>query len=103
MTLARDEALAQGITINGLPIMLKRTTDSSDIENLDLYFRDCVIGGTGAFMIPVRERHQFAQAIRTKIVREIAVMPQPLVQPAQAEPPTNCLAGELRTRHRAAN
>ncbi len=100
VTLARDEALAQGITINGLPIMLKRPTDSWDIENLDLYFRDCVIGGTGAFMVPVREKHQFAQAIRTKIVREIAVMPQPLVQPAQADPPTNCLAGERRARQR---
>jgi hypothetical protein len=103
VTLARDEALAQGITINGLPIMLKRPTGSWDIENLDLYFRDCVIGGTGAFMIPVREKHQFAQAIRTKIVREIAVTPQSLVQPAQAEPPTNCLAGELRTRQRTGN
>jgi Protein of unknown function (DUF1194) len=31
-----------------------------------------VIGGAGAFLVPVRERSQFAAAIRTKIVREIA-------------------------------
>src|SRR5918994_1456330 len=87
VTLARDEAVTQGITINGLPIMLKRPNTSWDIEDLDLYFKDCVIGGPGAFMIPVREKQQFAQAIRTKIVREIASRPQTqsLVQPAQAE------------------
>ena len=51
-------------------------------------------------MIPVREKQQFAQAIRTKIIREIAAQPQPrtLVQPAQAEPSTNYLVGGLRTR-----
>jgi hypothetical protein len=105
VTLARDEALAHGVTINGLPIMLKRPTGSWDIEDLDLYFRDCVIGGPGAFMIPVREKHQFAQAIRTKIVREISAKPEhrTLVQPAQAEASTNCLAGELRTRQRTGN
>ena len=72
VTAARDEALAQGITINGLPLMLKRPDGLWDIDNLDLYFRDCVIGGPGAFMIPVREKAQFAEAIRTKVVREIA-------------------------------
>jgi hypothetical protein len=102
VTLARNEAVAQGITINGLPIMLKRPDGIWDIEDLDLYFRDCVIGGSGAFMIPVRKRSQFAEAIRTKIIREIADLPlsRVLIQPTQAEPPSNCLAGELRTRNR---
>jgi len=103
VTAARDEAVAQGITINGLPLMLKRPDGTWDIDNLDLYFRDCVIGGPGAFMIPVREKAQFAQAIRTKIIREIAGQPQPLVQPAQADPPANCLAGELRRQQRMGN
>jgi hypothetical protein len=105
VTLARDEALAQGITINGLPLMLKRSDSLWDIEDLDLYFRDCVIGGPGAFMIPVREKHQFAEAIRAKIVREIAVQPQSqaIVQPAQAEQSANCLAGEIRRRQRMGN
>ena len=52
VTLARDEVLAKGITINGLPIMLKRPMSSTmDIDNLDVYFEDCVIGGPGAFVI----------------------------------------------------
>ena len=105
VTAARDEAVAQGITINGLPLMLNRPGGAWDIDNLDLYFRDCVIGGPGAFMIPVREKHQFAQAVRTKVVREIADRPraQSLVQPAQAEERANCLAGELRRRQRSGN
>ena len=44
-----------GITINGLPIMLKRpNTFTMDIENLDVYYEDCVIGGPGAFVIPIK-------------------------------------------------
>jgi Protein of unknown function (DUF1194) len=105
VTAARDEAVAQGITINGLPLMLNRPGGAWDIENLDLYFRDCVIGGPGAFMIPVREKHQIAQAVRTKVIREIAAKPQArsLLQPAQAEERANCLAGELRRRQRSGN
>jgi hypothetical protein len=105
VTAARDEAVAQGVTINGLPLMLKRSDGMWDIEGLDLYFRDCVIGGPGAFMIPVREKAQFAGAIRTKVVREIAGTPQvrSLVQPAQAQERANCLAGELRRQQRSGN
>jgi hypothetical protein len=84
--------VAKGITINGLPIMLKRPSGSGDMEHLDLYFRDCVIGGPGAFMIPVRERQQFASAIKTKIIREIAnFSPEPLIHNVQAETPMNCV------------
>src|SRR5262249_36210222 len=50
VTLVRDDVLAAGITINGLPIMLKRPNSfTMDIENLDVYYEDCVIGGPGAF------------------------------------------------------
>jgi len=100
VTLARDEALAHDITINGLPIMLKPPEGIWDIEDLDLYFRDCVIGGPGAFLVPVREKARFIEAIRAKIIREITDQSQPrsLVQPAQAVSATNCLAGERR-RH----
>jgi hypothetical protein len=88
---ARDEAVAQGITINGLPLMLNRPGGSWDTEGLDNYFRDCVIGGPGAFVIPVRERQQFAEAIRTKIIREIAgLAPSSLLQRAQSEAPMDC-------------
>src|SRR5437870_4666328 len=78
VTLARDDVLAAGITINGLPIMLKRPNAfTMDIDNLDIYYEDCVIGGPGAFVIPIREREQFKEATRTKLVLEIAgLVPQ---------------------------
>lgn len=98
VTQARDEAVAIGITINGLPIMLKRPTGPWDIEHLDLYFRDCVIGGLGSFMLPVRERHEFTKAIRMKLIREIAdrAVPQLRVEPAQAEARVNCATSNSR-------
>jgi Protein of unknown function (DUF1194) len=93
VTQARDEALAQGVTINGLPIMLNRPNGSWDVQSLDEHYRDCVIGGPGAFMVPVRERHQFVEAIKTKIIREIAGWtPDARVVPARVELErrTNC-------------
>src|SRR6185503_11176639 len=73
VTLVRDDVVGSGITINGLPIMLKRPNSfTMDIEHLDIYYEDCVIGGPGAFVIPIRERDQFKEATRTKLVLEIA-------------------------------
>jgi hypothetical protein len=73
LTPVRDDVLAAGITINGLPIMLKRpTTSMMDIENLDVYYEDCVAGGAGSFVIPIREREKFIEATRQKLVLEIA-------------------------------
>src|SRR5215207_4204867 len=102
VTLARDEAVRQGVTINGLPFMLKRPTGYGDIENLDLYYQDCVIGGPGAFILPVREARHFAEAVRTKLVREIAGVfePEPLIKPAQERERMNCLIGEIMRRQR---
>jgi len=95
---ARDKAVAQGVTINGLPIMLKRPSGFGDMDNLDVYYRDCVIGGEGAFLVSVREPQQFAEAIRTKIIREIAARPtEPLIRQIQIEPRTDCAAGERRS------
>ena len=69
----RDDVLAKGITINGLPIMLKEPQPNSiDIKDLDIYYEDCVIGGPGAFVVPIREREKFKEAIRTKLVLDIA-------------------------------
>ena len=100
VTLARDEAVAKGITINGLPFMLKRPSGRGEIEDLDLYYRDCVIGGPGSFIVPVRERDQFAEAVRTKLVREIAgvIEAEPLVKRAQDRERANCLIGESLRR-----
>jgi len=70
---AREEALSKGIVINGLPIMVKEPSYSTmDIDNLDWYYEDCVIGGPGAFVIPIKEREKFTEAIRTKLVQEVA-------------------------------
>lgn len=102
VTSARDDAVAQGVTINGLPFMLKRPTGFGDIESLDLYYQDCVIGGPGAFIVPVREARHFAEAIRTKLVREIAgrTEPEPLIRPVQERERMNCLIGEIMRRQR---
>jgi hypothetical protein len=93
----RDEVLEKGIVINGLPIMLKGPLGPGvDIDALDIYFEDCVIGGPGAFVIPIKERGKFKEATRTKLVQEIAaVPPEPRVIPASASAPRiSCTIGE---------
>jgi hypothetical protein len=102
----RDEVVASGITINGLPIMLKRpNTFTMDIDNLDIYYEDCVIGGPGAFVISIQERAQFKEAIRTKLVLEIAARtPEHRIVPAQARRPRiSCTVGEQMWRDRWGN
>ena len=71
---ARDAVVAQGVTINGLPIMIHLTCCSglSSIEGLDYYFEDCVTGGPGAFVIPIRRREEIAETIQRKLLQEIA-------------------------------
>jgi hypothetical protein len=99
----RDEIVAAGITINGLPLMLHRPNAfTMDIEKLDVYFEDCVIGGPGAFVIAVRERAQFKEAIRTKLVLEVAGRtPAARIVPAQAKRPRiSCTIGEQMWRDR---
>jgi hypothetical protein len=67
VTLARDEAVRAGITINGLPILALE-------PNLDRYYFDNVIGGPGAIMVPAANYDAFAQAILKKLVMEIAAI-----------------------------
>lgn len=71
---ARAGALAQGITINGLPIVNDRPTrwGTPPERDLDVYYREQVIGGPGAFYIVAEGFASFANAIRSKLVREIA-------------------------------
>lgn len=66
---ARDAALARGIVINGLPLLLRPATAGT---NLDTYFSACVIGGPGSFSLPVRSEAEFASAIRRKLALEVA-------------------------------
>ena len=65
VTAARDEAAHGGATVNGLPIL-------SVEPDLDGYYRDYVIGGPGAFMVPAESYDTFAQAILKKLITEIA-------------------------------
>ena len=94
--LIRDDVLAAGITINGLPIMVKRPyTGTMDIDNLDEYYEDCVIGGPGAFVIPIRERQKFIEATRTKLVLEVAGrQPDPQIVPTASRARVSCTIGE---------
>jgi hypothetical protein len=70
---ARDAAVRKGIIINGLPIMNDRLNVGRPPEkDLDLYYRDNVIGGPGAFLIVAENFAHFAQAIRSKMMREIS-------------------------------
>jgi Protein of unknown function (DUF1194) len=103
VTMIRDDVVAKGITINGLPIMLKAPAPGSiDIDNLDVYYEDCVIGGRGAFVIPIKETDQFKQATRAKLVQEIAGVSAPtyaqvgrsLLQRIADAPRISCTIGE---------
>ncbi|MFY9211173.1 MAG: DUF1194 domain-containing protein [Aestuariivita sp.] len=93
---ARDAVLAKGIIINGLPLMTQDTLSRIwDLPDLDEYFRRCVIGGPGAFVIPVYDWSQFADAIKRKLVLEISSLPEQVI-PVQLRqlPPYDCLIGE---------
>ncbi len=103
VAIVRDTVLERGITINGLPILLKRPSPATmDIEDLDIYYEDCVIGGPGAFVIPIRERDQFREATRTKLVQEIAsreVAPR-VIPAADRKPRISCTIGEQMWQQR---
>jgi Protein of unknown function (DUF1194) len=93
----RDAALAKGIVINGLPIMVKEPSHSTmDIDNLDWYYEDCVIGGPGSFVVSIKDRDKFKEAIRAKLILEVAGQPPKhrTVPVAEKEPRVSCLIGE---------
>ena len=103
VTLVRDDVIAKGIVINGLPIMLKEPQPGSiDIKDLDIYYEDCVIGGPGAFVVPIREREKFKDAIRTKLVLDIAeYRGEAHAMPAAANAPRiSCTIGEQMWQRR---
>jgi hypothetical protein len=103
VTLTRDEVIARGIVINGLPIMLKAPQPGSiDIPDLDIYYEDCVIGGPGAFVVPIRERDKFKDAIRTKLVLDIAHRggEAQVVPTAASAPRISCTIGDQMWQRR---
>ena len=81
VSFARDRAVAQGLVINGLPIINDHRGRSGfpNLRELDLYYTHCVIGGPGAFIVVAEDFNSFAEAIRRKLVAEIAGL-QPVPQ-----------------------
>lgn len=95
VTEARDAAVAQGLVINGLPILVRPSALEGDLAQ---YYADCVIGGAGAFVIPVRSFAEMADAIRRKLVLEIAGGPPSAIF-AQGTAPADCMVGERMRRY----
>ena len=99
VTEARDQVLARGIVINGLPLMTNDGFATGfTLPDLDEYYRQCVVGGPTAFVVPVTDWDQFAEAVRQKLVLELVGLPPPpglavqgRIVPAQGY---NCLIGE---------
>ena len=93
---ARARTLGKGIVINGLPLMTQDALSNIwGIPDLDVYYARCVIGGPGAFVVPVHGWAQFPDAVRRKLVLEIAGLPAaPQIIRAQAQAPYDCLVGE---------
>lgn len=99
VTASRDRVLEKGITINGLPLLTHDGPgDQWFLPGLDLYFRTCVIGGPGAFVLPVHEWEDFAESVRRKLVLEIAGHSLPPERVFRAQgltlDPTDCGIGE---------
>jgi hypothetical protein len=99
--IARNNTVAQGIVIDGLPIMLKNAPDSASISDIDVYYEKCVIGGEGAFVVKVSDASQFSAAILAKLTAEISGLNvssvlQHRMRPkiAKFDEPYDCLIGE---------
>jgi hypothetical protein len=99
VTQARDEAVHDGVGINGLPILT--------IEpGLDRYYYDNVIGGPGAFMIPAENYDTFADAILKKLITEIAAADPDAIQSIASDAtiePNRPIASQTRPTLRPAS
>ena len=83
VAVARDRAVEAGIVINGLPIVTMAPTRlyGGETVNLVNYYRECVIGGPGAFVVVADDFANFAEAILKKLILEIAAAPPRNVSP----------------------
>lgn len=93
VTTARDDVLSQGVVVNGLPILIR---PSPTFAELDRYYAECVTGGPGSFVLPIRDPSEFATAIRRKLILEVSGVDDgtvPVIR-AQGAEPINCLRGE---------
>ena len=69
----RDKLVAQGIVINGLPVMMNRTNFGRPPDlMLDKYYEENVIGGPGSFIIVADTFEHFGRSVRNKLVREVS-------------------------------
>ena len=93
---ARDAVVAQGIVINGLPVLID---PSPAFPAIDRYYADCVIGGDGAFLLPVSSLRDLGEAVLMKLLREVLQASgredgSGGIMLSAAGQPTDCLAGE---------
>jgi hypothetical protein len=82
VNLARDEAVAKGLTINGLVILTEgaitfRRQHTNPTGGLEKYYRDNVIGGPSSFVMVAQNVKSFGQAILNKLIAEIALTEPP--------------------------
>lgn len=78
---ARDEVVAAGITINGLPILCRFCDTPARFPNLAAIYEERIIGGIGAFVVTATDENDLAEAIRRKLILEISGL-QPVEQVA---------------------
>ncbi len=104
VTTSRDVAISAGITINGLPLMIDPWLSELGLglPELDAYYRKCVTGGPGSFVLPVTSWEEFPEAVRRKLVLELSGRKpaQPLVMKAEfvRSPEIDCAIGEKLQR-----
>lgn len=103
---ARDAVVAQKVIINGLPVMVgSADLMPYDVAELDTYYSECVIGGPGSFVMPVVSWSQFPEALRRKLLLELAGGPlprrpqrmessEPILVSARTDPAYDCAIGE---------
>ena len=92
MTMAHDKTIAQGIVVNGLPVMDDMA--NGYFADLDKYYAGCVTGGRGAFVVVVKSYREYSAAMRRKLILEISdngtslkqALANPLLKPVAATP-----------------
>lgn len=101
VTEARDRAIARGVTINGLPLILRPSRGMPDLAQ---YYEACVTAGPGSFVLPARSIEELEPAIRRKLFRELYGGGADRIWRAQAQtlgpPDIDCMIGERLRRNR---
>ncbi|WP_214469532.1 DUF1194 domain-containing protein [Mesorhizobium sp. dw_380] len=96
VTAMRDAAIAKGVVINGLPILIN---PSPTFSHLDQYYARCVTGGPGSFVLPIHAAAEFSTAIRRKLILEVTgIQDKARVTHVATDAPINCLQGERDRR-----